>query len=42
VPKAGSRIYPLTEFKPRQGEALERGYLRGRYGALPLVDGTPA
>jgi len=41
-PKAGSRIYPLTEFKPRQGEALERGYLRGRYGALPLVDGTPA
>ncbi|HZZ33122.1 MAG TPA: ATP-binding protein [Phenylobacterium sp.] len=41
-PKAGSRVYPLTEFKPRQGEALERGYLRGRYGALPLVEGAPA
>ena len=36
---AASRLYPLTEFKPRQDEALERGYLRGRYGALPLVDG---
>jgi hypothetical protein len=36
--KAASRLYPLTEFKPRQGEALERGYLRGRYGALPLVN----
>jgi hypothetical protein len=40
--KACSRLYPLTEFKPRQGEALERGYLRGRYGALPVVDGLPA
>lgn len=37
--KAASRLYPLTDFKPRQGEALERGYLRGRYGALPVVSG---
>jgi hypothetical protein len=36
--KAASRLYPLTEFRPRQGEALERNYLRGRYGALPLVE----
>jgi hypothetical protein len=39
--RACSRLYPLTEFKPRQGEALERGYLRGRYGALPIVDALP-
>ena len=37
--KSASRLYPLTQFKPRQGEALERGYLRGRYGALPVIDG---
>jgi AAA15 family ATPase/GTPase len=37
--KSASRLYPLTKFKPRQGEALERGYLRGRYGALPVIDG---
>jgi hypothetical protein len=39
-PKAASRLYPLTDFKPRQGEALERGYLKGRYGALPVLS-TP-
>lgn len=33
-----SRLYPLTDFKPRNDEALERGYLRGRYGALPVLD----
>jgi len=36
-----SRLYPLTEFAPRQEEKLERNYLRGRYGALPIVDGVP-
>jgi uncharacterized protein len=37
--ESASRLYPLTKFKPRQGEALERGYLHGRYGALPVIDG---
>jgi AAA15 family ATPase/GTPase len=32
-----SRLYPLSDFKPRQGEALEKGYLNGRYGALPFI-----
>lgn len=32
-----SRIYSLTEFSPRKGEALERGYLMGRYGGLPIL-----
>jgi len=32
-----SRLYPLSDYSPRKGEALERGYLRGRYGAVPMV-----
>ena len=29
-------IYPLTDYKPRKSENLERGYLQGRYGAIPF------
>lgn len=35
--KSRSRLYPLTDFSPRKDEALERGYLRGRYGAIPFI-----
>jgi AAA15 family ATPase/GTPase len=35
--QAGSHLYPLLEYSPRKGEALERGYLKGRYGAIPLI-----
>jgi len=35
--KGGSRLYPLLDYSPRKGEALERGYLKGRYGAVPLT-----
>jgi AAA15 family ATPase/GTPase len=31
-----SHIYPLTDFSPRKNESLERGYLMGRYGAIPF------
>ena len=31
-----SKLYPLSDFSPRKNEALERGYLMGRYGALPF------
>lgn len=31
-----TRIYPLTDFSPRKHEAWERGYLTGRYGAVPF------
>ena len=34
-----SCLYPLTDFKPRQTENLERGYLQGRYGAIPFLGG---
>ncbi|MDY6992484.1 MAG: ATP-binding protein [Pseudomonadota bacterium] len=30
-------LYPLSDFKPRKHEALQKGYLMGRYGALPYV-----
>jgi AAA15 family ATPase/GTPase len=33
-----SHLYPLTDFKPRNDEVLERWYMRGRYGALPIID----
>ncbi len=32
-----SELTPLLDFKPRKGEALERGYQGGRYGALPKI-----
>lgn len=36
-PDGASHLYPLTDFKPRKQENLERGYLQGRYGAIPFV-----
>ncbi|RPI75995.1 MAG: ATP-binding protein [Desulfobacteraceae bacterium] len=35
--KGMTRLYSLLEFKPRKNEAFERGYLKGRYGALPFI-----
>ena len=33
-----SKLYPLSDFSPRKDEVLERWYMRGRYGALPILD----
>jgi len=35
-----THLYPLTDFKPRLDENLERGYLQGRYGAIPFIAST--
>ncbi len=35
-----SALVALSEFSPRKNEALERGYLMGRYGGLPLLSHT--
>ena len=38
--KDGSRatqLYPLSKFSPRENEAIERGYLNGRYGGIPFL-----
>ncbi len=32
-----THLYPLTDYKPRREENLERGYLQGRYGAVPFI-----
>ncbi|NRD51017.1 AAA family ATPase [Corallococcus exiguus] len=39
--EGASRIYPLTDYKPRKEENLERGYLQGRYGAIPFLGELP-
>jgi len=36
-PQRASHLYSLLEYSPRKDEALERGYLKGRYGAIPFI-----
>ncbi len=36
--EGATHLYPLSDFKPRKNENLERGYLQGRYGAIPFVE----
>ena len=33
-----TRLYPLTDIRTRRGDNIEKGYLQGRYGAVPLDD----
>lgn len=33
-----THLFPLLDFSPRKGEALERNYLGGRYGGIPILD----
>ena len=35
--EGASHLYSLTDFKPRKFENVERGYLQGRYGAVPFT-----
>ncbi len=32
-----TKLYPLTDFHPRRVENVERGYLNGRYGGVPIL-----
>ena len=37
--EGASHLYPLLEFQPQEtDESLEESYLRGRFGAVPLID----
>lgn len=36
-----TRVFSLLEYRPRKDEALERGYLKGRYGAVPSIGNLP-
>jgi uncharacterized protein len=35
--KGATELVPLTDYHPRNGEALQKGYLAGRYGAIPVL-----
>lgn len=35
--EGATTLYPLTNYQPRKAENLERGYLQGRYGAIPFL-----
>jgi AAA15 family ATPase/GTPase len=37
-----SHVYPLTDYRPRKQENIKRGYLQGRYGAVPFLQGVGA
>ena len=32
-----THLYPLTDFSPRKNENIEKGYIQGRYGAIPYI-----
>lgn len=40
--EGATKLYPLTDFRPRKEENVERGYLQGRYGAIPFIDLRPS
>lgn len=33
-----SELFPLTDIRTRKQDNIEKGYLEGRYGAVPMVD----
>ena len=35
--KSATHLYSLSDFSPRENEAIERGYLNGRYGGIPFL-----
>jgi len=35
--EGATHLYPLSDYKPRKDESLVRGYLAGRYGAVPFI-----
>ena len=34
-----TELYSLTSFSPRKGENVRKGYLQGRFGAIPFIGG---
>ena len=35
--EGATHLYPLTDIRTRKGDNLEKGYLQGRYGAIPFA-----
>lgn len=36
-PRRATSLFPVSGFRPRKRENLERGYRHGRYGAVPDI-----
>ncbi len=36
------RGVPLSRYKPRAGENLAKGYVRGRFGGVPSIGRSPS
>lgn len=36
-PTGTTHLYPFTDYQPRKDEARAKGYLAGRYGAIPFI-----
>ena len=36
--EGATHLYPLSDFKTRQHQDIEKGYLEGRYGGIPFLD----
>lgn len=36
--EGATEIFPLTDIRTRKGDNIEKGYLQGRYGAVPFDD----
>jgi len=34
---SATQLYPLSDFSIRESEAIEKGYLAGRYGGIPIL-----
>ena len=34
-----TELYSLATFSPRKGENIRKGYLQGRFGAIPFIGG---
>ena len=37
-PEGATQLYPLIDIRTRKGDNIEKGYLQGRYGAVPFDD----
>lgn len=35
--EGATHLYPLTDFHPRNSENIQKGYIEGRYGAIPFI-----
>ena len=37
IKKGSTDLYPLDDFSVRKNENIQKGYLMGRYGAIPFL-----